>query len=238
MDTNGFKFNRRFGDRLYFIRSVIGMNQDTFAEMIQVPYFRYQSIESGSFVNDFSNFVFIVDKVKVIFGIDVIDLISLSVDMNRLSTTVCESWNHYQNHQTSMDCLLLPEDFFQPVTVEQKEHLQLRSSGKTDTRLYVNVLLGTHIKFIRNILNIKQSVFAEQLCISEDRLSSLECGKTMRDFSIIIKILLRFNRFGITLNDLLDTDFDKAEIRERVLSSRENNRNNLPNTECDIIKIS
>ena len=228
------RYNLRFGDRLYFIRSCLNLKQDVFASILEVKPTRYQKIESGLIANEFALFIWIVDRIRVFFGIDVYTLISEGIDKEDVCRTVRTSWSNFQNHSELKNQLLAPE-MYAPVTLEQKrrlkseKRLKKRKDAKKietedDDRLLVNVRLGDRIKFIRQAIHKNQPDLADSLCISEDRVSTLERGMSMRNFSILIRLLLIFQRIDISLGDLIGEHFDRAEIKKRVEAARTRNR--------------
>lgn len=229
-------YNRRFGERLYNIRSIIGLNQEDFSTLLKVNYPRYQTIESGNTVNDLSVFIWIVDHIKVFFGIEVVDLINNFIDEDKFRTTVQTNWSYYQDHKEVINNLI-PDNMFQIISIEQKIQLRnernliVRKDAKKvynvdngEKRIFISVLLGERIKFIRQSIHENQTHLANSLCISEDRISSLERGETLRSFSILIRLLLIFQRLDVSLYDLISINFDRVEIKKRVLAARSRNQ--------------
>ena len=96
-----------------------------------------------------------------------------------------------------------------------------------EDRIYVNVLMGDRLKYIRQAINVNQDKMAEKLCINTARLSTIETGKATRNFSILIRLLLVFQRVDVTFNDLVSEKFDRKEIKKRIQEARARNRENV-----------
>lgn len=238
-------FNRHFGENLYTIRTLLNIKQEAFADILGINRVRYQRIESGWITNDYEIFIWIVDHIRVYCGVDVYTLLSWNLDKDAVSGTVRYAWNYFQSHP-EVESQLLPAEYYQVITPEQKKRLKVEKRLKNrkdakkvereeEDRLYVNVLLGDRIKYVRQASAANQDVMAQRLCITTARLSTLERGLTMRNYSILIQLLLTFHRLDVTLADFLGEKFDRKEIKQRVKAAQTRNRDNVVKNAFSIV---
>ncbi len=219
------KYNRRFGDRLYLVRSSANINQRPFTSMLDVSFDRYQAIESGNVASNQAVFVKIADRVRMLFGVEVEDLINDNVEEEQFRDMVFEVWRKNKR---------VPFDEFEPYFLSPS---LFEPISEADPRLLVNVRIGKRIQVIRQSLNINQDIFADSLCISVDRLSSLENGSVLRNFSILIRILLIFDLIDVSFDDLVAETFDKNEVMSRIDNARSKNGSTYVIKAPTLIKI-
>lgn len=204
-------YNIRFGTRLYFVRSISGYTQSQFAKLLSLTFDRYQNLESGYTASDQSVFIRIVDRVKVLFGIDSSALIAEKIREEAFKDVVKTVWEH----NSTLPFESLSVKFLSPGIFE---HV-----SETDKRIIVSVRLGERVKRIRQNLNLNQDQFSEALSITLDRLSSLETGSTLRNYAILIKILIIFQRVNVSMYDLISESLTQKQINTKIKAAREKN---------------
>lgn len=202
-------YNIRFGTRLYFVRSISGYTQSQFAKLLSLTFDRYQNLESGYTASDQSVFIRIVDRVKVLFGIDSSALIAEKIREEAFKDVVKTVWEH----NSTLPFESLSVKFLSPGIFE---HV-----SETDKRIIVSVRLGERVKRIRQ--NLNQDQFSEALNITLDRLSSLETGSTLRNYAILIKILIIFERVNVSMYDLISESLTQKQINTKIKAAREKN---------------